>query len=341
MTSRCTSSRAFILGIDERPRTQQVAHGIQHRAAVRRFRRGPCYYTTAGSGVRSQRLALSASRRSGVVCSASNEPDKAAAADATVSQMSRRAVTRAVTLSAAALSLSSRVDSAHADVPALEQPTVTTRVYFDIGACPAEEAQNSRLLGDSAICNDVFKVGRIVIGLYGDLLPQTVENFLTLVKTPENGFKDTVFHTVRPGQYISAGRQGQRRRGQLESVQLASNPELTSAASFKLKHLRPGTVSLTLTDEDSKVQRGRSEFSITTGPGPAPSLDGSGIVFGRVEQGLDVVTLIAAAPTYLPPKRVRVMNDLASSIKDDRAKGARAVWSRPRAPVVIMDCGVL
>lgn len=131
MTSRCTSSRAFILGINERPCTQQV--GIHHRAAVRRFKRGPCYYTTAGSGVRSQRLALSASRRSGVVCSASTEPDKAAAADATVSQMSRRAVTRAVTLSAAALSLSSPVDSAHADVPALEQPTVTTRVYFDIG----------------------------------------------------------------------------------------------------------------------------------------------------------------------------------------------------------------
>jgi hypothetical protein len=69
------------------------------------------------------------------------------------------------------------------------------------------------------------------------------------------------------------------------------------------------------------------------GPGPAPSLDGSGIVFGRVEQGLDVVSLIAAAPTYLPPKRVRVMNDLASSIKDDRAKGVRPPPTSPYLPL--------
>ena len=47
---------------------------------------------------------------------------------------------------------------------------------------------------------------------------------------------DAVFHSVKPGQYISAGRQGTRRLGQLEKVQVPNNPDILNYEAFKLKH---------------------------------------------------------------------------------------------------------
>jgi cyclophilin family peptidyl-prolyl cis-trans isomerase len=78
-----------------------------------------------------------------------------------------------------------------------------------------------------------------------------------------------------------------------------------------------------LSDSDKSLQRGRSEFLVTTGPAPVPSLDGEAIVFGRVEQGLGTVTTVANVPTFRPPQRVAVMNDLANAFGDGRAETVR------------------
>jgi len=108
-----------------------------------------------------------------------------------------------------------------------------------------------------------------------------------------------------------AGRQGSKRMGELapswstllgDSPSTSSNPDLLNPSSFDaerlpplLRHLKPGTLSLALgaNDDDGALRLGQgyrpSEFLITTGPGPVPSLDGRNIVFGRVEEGLDVV----------------------------------------------------
>lgn len=54
--------------------------------------------------------------------------------------------------------------------------------------------------------------------------------------------------------------------------------------SRRLRHYRPGTVSLSLTENDDETfvkQRPgyrNTEFLITTGPGPAPALDGNNVV---------------------------------------------------------------
>lgn len=50
------------------------------------------------------------------------------------------------------------------------------------------------------------------------------------------GGVDAVFHSVKPGQYISAGRQGTRRLGQLEKVQVPNNPDILNYEAFKLRH---------------------------------------------------------------------------------------------------------
>ncbi|KAK3274203.1 hypothetical protein CYMTET_17603, partial [Cymbomonas tetramitiformis] len=78
-----------------------------------------------------------------------------------------------------------------------------------------------------------------------------------------------------------------------------------------------------------------------TCPVPAFDLDGENIVFGRVLEGLEVMDAVARVPTFMPPERVRIMNNLAGAVGDDRAAKARTAWSRPRRQVVITDCGIM
>ena len=83
------------------------------------------------------------------------------------------------------------------------------------------------------------------------------------------------------------------------------------------------------------------EFTIHTGPGPTPSMDGENVVFGRVESGFDVVQAVARVPTYAPLESSRTWNGLAQALGDDRAKRARESWTKPRQAVVIAACGLL
>ncbi|CAA6670224.1 unnamed protein product [Spirodela intermedia] len=139
----------------------------------------------------------------------------------------------------------------------------------------------------------------------------------------------------------------ERERGDNPPPGLAQNTETVKPGSFKLKHLRPGTLSLCLSENDDydEIKLNPSyrnvEFMVTTGPGPCPQLDGLNIVFGTVLEGLDVVTTIASIPTYKPGERIRQFNDLAEFLGDDRAQNARAMWNRPLKSVFISNCGEL
>lgn len=57
--------------------------------------------------------------------------------------------------------------------------TVTDKVYFDVMI-------------------DDHPAGRIVLGLFGDVAPKTVKNFLTIATTGVNGrtYAGTLFHRV-------------------------------------------------------------------------------------------------------------------------------------------------
>jgi peptidyl-prolyl cis-trans isomerase B (cyclophilin B) len=214
--------------------------------------------------------------------------------------------------------------------------------------CPSLARADRTLGNTSLICSDGENLGRIVIGLYGKQVPQTVKNFKAMC-TGEAGssFEGTIFNRVLQGQYISGGRQGPRDKGETSPpTNLDRNDEVVRGNSFKLRHQRPGTVSLCLSENDDEEaiklnpDYRNVEFMITTGPGPAPQLDNGNIVFGTVLEGMDVVAAVSTVPTYKPSGRIQQFNSFAQLLGDDRAASARANWDKPLKSVVIKKCGL-
>uniref|UniRef100_A0A803N6U3 Peptidyl-prolyl cis-trans isomerase n=2 Tax=Chenopodium quinoa TaxID=63459 RepID=A0A803N6U3_CHEQI len=191
-------------------------------------------------------------------------------------------------------------------------------------------------------------MGRVVLGLYGKIVPITVSNFKAMCVGPM-GYKNTLVHKILPGQFLVAGRQGRKDKGEVvpPSSGLVRNTETVDSRAFMLEHSRPGVLSLCLSENDDEddikldPNYHNVEFLITTGPGPCPELDGRNIVFGSVLEGMDIVRAISSAPTYKPAERIRQLNDLAGFLGDERAQIARTFWNRPLKSIYISDCGEL
>lgn len=228
-----------------------------------------------------------------------------------------------------------------------DEPRVTHRVFLDVGVCPTIVRADRALGAGGALCADAEPLGRVEIGLFGDLVPNVVAHFLTLATAPPGeGYAGTVFHRVRPGQYVLAGQAGSSRLGQVPNPRFPPNPELLAAASFATTHLRPGTVSLAVgaaagEDVGGGGARTQTEFLITTGPAPVPSLDGANVVFGRVLRGLETVNAVARTPTFKPSGNSVAWNQVAEWVGDERAGKARESWSKPTKAIVITNAGVL
>ena len=104
-------------------------------------------------------------------------------------------------------------------------------------------------------------------------------------------------------------------------------------------------MSLFLQDDKSALKAERLnvanlQFAITTGPGPAPELDGENIVFGRVTSGLGTVQEIATIPTFQPNENLQAFNRVASLLGDSRANETRQnLWGKPRQAILITATG--
>ncbi|KAF3617810.1 peptidyl-prolyl cis-trans isomerase CYP28, chloroplastic [Capsicum chacoense] len=232
--------------------------------------------------------------------------------------------------------------------PSSPDTTITDRVFLDFSICP-NYFTNRNLGDDLSSCSDIEPIGRVILGLYGNIVPITVSNFKAMCNGSSGStYKGTLVQKIFPGQFFMAGRQGRRDKGEVKPpMKLVRNVETVESKAFVLGHSRSGVVSLNLSenddDDDLKMnpEYHNVEFLITTGPGPCPQLDNKNIVFGTVLEGLDIVTTIAAIPTYTPSKNIRQYNDFAEFIGDGRAKNARAIWNKPLKTVYISDCGEL
>ncbi len=127
--------------------------------------------------------------------------------------------------------------------------------------------------------------GDIILELYHDTAPKTVENF---VKLASEGFYDgTVFHRIISGFMIQGGDDdGDGIGGSAETIygEFAINGFQNS-----LSHER-GVISMARTGQD--YNSASSQFFIMHADGT--SLDGQYAAFGKVVEGLDVVDKIAA-----------------------------------------------
>ncbi|KAK9051922.1 hypothetical protein SSX86_028550 [Deinandra increscens subsp. villosa] len=153
---------------------------------------------------------------------------------------------------------------------------------------------------------DKQRLGRIIIGLYGEVVPKTVENFRFLC-TGELGnssrgtllhYKGTPFHRIIPGFMIQGGDIVHRDGRGNESIYGGTFRD----ENFKIKQSHPGMVAMVNSGPDSNG----SQFFITTVK--AYWLDGEHVVFGKVIEGMDNVYVIeGSAGTYSGKPRKKVV----------------------------------
>ncbi|CAN0901097.1 Peptidyl-prolyl cis-trans isomerase CYP28, chloroplastic, partial [Linum grandiflorum] len=177
----------------------------------------------------------------------------------------------------------------------LPDTTITDRIFMDFSICESL-FRPDRTVSDtvSTLCTDPIPLGRLVLGLYGHLVPLTVSNFKSMVTS--SAYKNTLVHKVLPGQFFAAGRQGRKDLGEVKPpADLPRNVESVDPKAFLLRHDKAGVLSLCLEENDDEDEvkldpdYRNVEFLITTGPAPCPQLDQKNIVFGAVLQGRTLV----------------------------------------------------
>ena len=128
--------------------------------------------------------------------------------------------------------------------------------------------------------------GTIKVELYPEIAPNTVNNFISLVK---KGFYDgTIFHRVIPGFMIQGGDPegtGMGGPGYCIKGEFAMN-----GFQNNLRHTT-GVISMARSQRPNSAG---SQFFIMVDD--APHLDGQYAAFGKVTEGIDVAQAIVSAP---------------------------------------------
>ena len=152
-------------------------------------------------------------------------------------------------------------------------------------------------------------LGDIVVGFAPEVAPDHVRNFLRLAQL---GIYDgTAFHRVVPKFAIQAGDLSSR---ETALTQVQRKVVGTVKGEFNALTHEPGALSMARGDDPDSAT---TSFFIVTAP--APSLDGKYTVFGRVLEGMDVVSAIEQTPVDGETPRVRVAITKVTLAKADGA----------------------
>lgn len=151
--------------------------------------------------------------------------------------------------------------------PASNEPKITDHVFVDLSI--AGQASH-----------------RLVIALYGDLMPQVVENFKKLAT---GGYADTPVYRIVPGLTVQLG-DVLRNGGKIGQAAIDDCQSFVPD-NFRVKHTIPGIVSM-VRRPDGTVD---SRFFIATRNGDSMYLDGRYAAFGRVVEGMEFLKQVEKA----------------------------------------------
>jgi peptidyl-prolyl cis-trans isomerase B (cyclophilin B) len=156
--------------------------------------------------------------------------------------------------------------------------------------------------------------GKIVIELYPDKAPQTVQNFLSYVDAGH--YNSTIFHRVIPNFMIQGG-------GMTAGMkEKPTRPPVKNEADNGLKNQR-GTIAMARTQVPDSAT---AQFFISTADNDFldfknKTIQGWGYaVFGKVVEGMDVVDAIAKVKTGNRGGHQDVPVDTVMIIKAERVK---------------------
>lgn len=131
-------------------------------------------------------------------------------------------------------------------------------------------------------------LGTVEIGLYGNIAPKTVRNFVEIAAgIHPKKYEGTKFHRVIKNFMLQGGDVEHKNGVGSWSIYGRNFPD----EAFTLKHTEPFLLSMANAGKDTNG----SQFFITTVP--TPWLDGKHVVFGKVLKGQDVVKAVEQTPT--------------------------------------------
>lgn len=185
--------------------------------------------------------------------------------------------------------------SLHGPVP--PQAEVTSKVYMDIAI-----AQQP--------------AGRIVLGLFGNVVPKTAANFQALCEGNQEmhqiklRYEGSPFHRIIPGFMIQGGDFTRRNGTGGRSIYGNQCDGKFEDENFVLQHTGPGVLSMANAGPDTNG----SQFFICTAK--TSHLNGKHVVFGTVLEGWDVVKRIEACGTNSGKPRKEVSIQKCGILKE-------------------------
>lgn len=205
------------------------------------------------------------------------------------------------------MAIASQIEDDHYDEGTMAGPDgrllceITSRVYLDMSV-------------------DGRDAGRIVVGLYGNAVPKTVANFETLARGDTShprgarlAYQGSTFHRIIPDFMIQGG--DFTNHNGTGGISVYGDKFDDEKPGLKLKHTGPGVLSMANAGRNTNG----SQFFITTKA--TPWLDGRHVVFGKVQEGMDVVRLIektCGSPSGRPTRLVKVER---CGVLDDEREG--------------------
>lgn len=135
------------------------------------------------------------------------------------------------------------------------------------------------------------EVGQLTVGLFGTVVPKTVENFVQLSTLELGyGYSNSLFHRIIKDFMVQGG---DFERADGTGGYSIYNKGRFADENFDIKHNKKGRLSMA----NAGPNTNGGQFFITTGNNGASHLNGKHVVFGQVVLGFDILELLNTAPT--------------------------------------------